>query len=261
MRRPDMFKLLHLSDLHLTPPGVALHGLRPDMQLECCVSDILADHADADLCVVTGDLTHDGLPLAYHEVRRQLMRLTMPVHVMIGNHDDRTAFRSVFPEACAADGFVHQVIDTDAGRMVLLDTHEPGSAGGRLCEARLASLRARLAESGSDPVYLFTHHPPVRVGLQRMDAICLRDAEALMAALLPFRERIRHLFFGHLHRAVSGTWRGLPFSGVRGTSHQIALDFTTPHVAPVSFETPGYGVVFIDTDSIVVHHAEIKPQR
>ncbi|MGE6742085.1 phosphodiesterase [Allorhizobium pseudoryzae] len=256
-----MFKLLHLSDLHLKPPGVVLHGLHPDLQLQRCVSHILAEHADADLCIVSGDIAHDGEPLAYREARGQLKRLPMPVHVMIGNHDDRAALGAEFPEACAADGFIHRVIETVVGRMVLLDTQDPGSAEGRLCEARLAWLRARLAENDQAPVYLFAHHPPVPVGLQRMDAIRLRDAEAFMAALLPFRDRLRHLFFGHLHRAISGTWRDLPFSGVRGTSHQIALDFTTPDIAPVSFETPGYGVALIGADSIVVHHADFMASR
>lgn len=253
-----MLKLVHLSDLHLVPPGNELHGLRPEAQLQRAVSHIVREHGDADLCVVSGDLAHDGHPLAYAEVARQLARLPMPVHLMIGNHDDRAAFAQAFPEAPSTpDGFVQQAIDTSVGRIILLDTHQSGAAEGHLCAARLAWLAERIEESGPVPVYLFVHHPPFPVGLKRMDDIRLADDEALWAVLAASRARLRHLFVGHLHRAISGSWCGLPFSGVRGTSHQIALDFETAGFAPVSFEPPGYGVVLIDEDTVVVHFADI----
>lgn len=70
-----MLKLVDLSDLHLTTPGEELHGLRPGEQLERCISRISREHGDAALCIITGDLTHDGHPLAYAEVARQVARL------------------------------------------------------------------------------------------------------------------------------------------------------------------------------------------
>lgn len=254
-----MLKFVHLSDLHLVKEGEMLHGLDPALQLEGCVSEIIRTCSDADFCVVTGDLTHNGEVAAYWRARQQLLRLPMPVHILLGNHDRRCEFRTVFPEIPAPGGFIQSVIHTSAGRMILLDTHEPDSAAGRLCATRLNWLAQQLAESGPDPVCLFLHHPPLDVGFKRMDAIRLKEAEALWDVLVPFRTRLRHLFFGHLHRAISGSWRGLPFSGVRGTSHQIALDFTTEDHAPVSFEAAGFGIVRIDEQNIVVHHADVRP--
>jgi 3',5'-cyclic-AMP phosphodiesterase len=117
---------------------------------------------------------------------------------------------------------VQQAFSTEAGRFVLLDTHEPGRADGTLCRRRLNWLDAELRADQATPLFLFLHHPPFRVGLQRMDRIRLLDT------LRPHLPRVRHLFIGHLHRTVAGSWHGIPFSGVRGTSHQIALDFITP---------------------------------
>lgn len=65
------------------------------------------------------------------------------------------------------------------------------------------------------------------------------------------------MFIGHLHRTVAGSWHGIPFSGVRGTSHQIALDFITADVTPVSFELPGYGVVALSPEAVIVHFEEV----
>lgn len=110
-----MLTFIHLSDLHLVPSGQELHGLRPDERLASCVSHIAREHGDAAFCVVSGDLTHDGDPLGYAEAARILSDLPMPVHLMIGNHDDRGTFREAFPSApYDQHGFVQQVIATPA---------------------------------------------------------------------------------------------------------------------------------------------------
>ena len=251
-------KFIHLSDLHLVAPGTLLHGLDPVRGLERCVASICTHHANAALCVVTGDLTHDGEPTAYDAARRCLAGLPMPVHLMIGNHDDRAAFRTAFPAAPVdGAGFVQQAFGTGAGRFVLLDTHEPGHAEGALCGRRLDWLDAELRADQAAPLFLFLHHPPFHVGLQRMDRIRLLDGGPLLDTLRPHLPRVRHLFIGHLHRTIAGSWHGIPFSGVRGTSHQIALDFITADVAPVSFEAPGYGVVALSPEAVVVHFEEL----
>ena len=203
-------------------------------------------------------ITHKGDLLGYAEAARILSDLPMPVHLMMGNHDDRGIFREAFPSAPHDQhDFVQQVIETSAGRLVLLDTHEHGRPEGRLCGQRLEWLGEKIADC-TDPIFLFLHHPPISVGFHRMDSIRLQEADALADVLERSNAPIRHLFFGHLQRNIAGSWRKWPFSGVRGTSHQIALDFTTQDYAPVSFEASGYAVVRVEAESVVVHFAEVE---
>jgi 3',5'-cyclic AMP phosphodiesterase CpdA len=253
------FTFLHLTDLHVTPAGAPpLYGLDPGERLATAVADIARRHgpgsdAPAAFAVITGDLTHHGEPEAYARLRAILAGLPCPAHLMLGNHDERDVFHAAFPNAARDDhGFVQQVVATPAGRFIMLDSKVPGTHAGGLCRARLDWLAARLAEDDS-PVFLFIHHPPYSVGITAMDAIPLRDAEALWDVLAPHRGRIRHLFHGHLHRPIAGSWRGIPASSLRGMSHQVGLDFAQRPTTPGSHEQPAYAVVRATTQDVVVH--------
>ena len=70
-------------------------------------------------------------------------------------------------------------------------------------------------------------------------------------AILEAHGNVRHVFAGHVHRPVSGSWRGLPFSALRGTNQQTALQFSDRFVG--SLEPPAYAVIFVDEDGVVVH--------
>lgn len=247
-------KFIHLTDTHLVTPGAALYGLDPLARLEACVADIAANHSDAEFCIVTGDLAHQGKPDAYAALRRALAPLGMPVHLLLGNHDDRAAFRAAFPEAPVdGNGFVQSVVDVSAGALILIDSNEPGTACGHLCRDRLRWLADCLTDTGPRPVFLFLHHAPFDVGIPSMDRIRLRDGDILGEILLPHTRRIRHLFFGHLHRPLSGSWRGIPFSTLYGTNHQVALDFIRGDAVPGSHEPPAYAVVLAEGDRVLVH--------
>lgn len=246
-------KFIHVTDPHLVEPGTTLYGLDPLERLRLCVADVNANHADAAFAIFTGDLAHKGQRPAYEALRATLAGLAMPVHLLLGNHDDRATFQAVFPERPRdADGFVQFAFDAPAGRFVCLDTNEPGVPWGWLCEKRLAWLAAELDRSAGRPVFLFMHHPPFGVRLKRMDEIALQEP-GRFAAVIAGRPNLRHLFFGHLHRPIAGSWNGIPFSTMRATSHQVALDFVTAGVVPGSHEPPAYAVVFVEDGLTVAH--------
>ena len=249
-----MLKFIHLTDTHLVPAGRALYGTDPAWRLRRAVGSILLEHADAAFVVITGDLTHWGEPAAYGALREELAPLPMPVHLLVGNHDDRAAFRAAFPQAPTdASGFVQSAYSLGGLRHVLLDSNEPGVSWGVFCERRAAWLAQELASSGHEPVHLYIHHPPFPVGIPAMDRIALRDSAPLRAALAPHANRLRHLFFGHLHRPLAGSWLGVPVSTVRGTNHQVALNLTPSERVRGSHEPPQYAVVMADAEQTIVH--------
>jgi len=253
-------KIVQLSDLHLTLPGAELFGSAPLARLELAIDRILENHADADFCLLTGDLADAGGDAAYASLAEALRRLPMPAHLLPGNHDSRAALRRHFLQLANNDGgFIQAALATPGGYFLLLDTVEPGAPWGSYCIQRREWLAQQLAAAGDRPLYVAMHHPPLALGIPSMDQFALRDAEAFWSIIAPHRTRIRHLFFGHLHRPIGGSWRGIPFSCASSPNHQVALDLTTLRGddVPGCREPAGFAVILIDTDSVVVHHQQL----
>ena len=247
-------KFIHFTDTHLMPRGELLHGLNSHDRLESCVDDINRHHGDAELCVVTGDLAHLAQPAVYADLRDCLSELRMPTHLVVGNHDRRDRLLEAFPETPVdADGYLQAVVETSAGWFLMLDTVEQGKGWGSYCARRQDWLRRSLECSRNRPVYLFMHHPPFHVGIPSLDRLGLGADGDRIGDVLSTHDNVRHLFFGHVHRPISGSWRGIPYSTLRGTNHQVPLDFDAVEVVPKSHEPPAYALVFLEEDQTTVH--------
>jgi 3',5'-cyclic AMP phosphodiesterase CpdA len=249
------FKFIHLTDTHLACPGLKLYGLDPRARLDAAVADINRHHSDAAFAVVTGDLTHWGQAEAYANFAEAMAALNIPYVAMVGNHDRRQACLGALEAAPRdANGFVQGTRQTPLGLFVFLDTLDETSHAGEMCGKRLGWLAETLAAAPADmPFLVFMHHPPFAVGIDAMDQIALKQNEAFAEVIAPYRTRIRHLFFGHVHRPISGSYGRIPFSTLRGTNHQVwfELDPDAEHLA--SHEPPAYGVVLLDRETLVVH--------
>ncbi len=247
-------KILQITDTHIVPEKRDMHGVNPYQRLSACVEDIRQNHADAELCVITGDLAHRGEIGAYEALSEILARLPIAYHLLVGNHDDRENLLSVLPETPTDhNGFIQSTVDLAAGRLIFIDTVEKGEKFGGFCQRRADWLTNQLKGSANRPVYMFLHHPPFDLGIPNIDDIRLLRGEDLFADTIAPFPNIRHMFFGHVHRPIAGSWMGIPFSIFRGTAHQVALRMeATPHLVR-SHEPPAYGVILLNPHSTVVH--------
>ncbi|NTE65092.1 phosphodiesterase [Agrobacterium tumefaciens] len=253
-------KIVQLTDPHLVPKGEQLKGIDPEARLRACLSDIAKYHSDAVALVVSGDIADLADRPSYELFRDVISGFALPrLHMTVGNHDRRSTFGEVFPKHLAADGYAHSRFDLDDHIGLLLDTWTSGTHAGALDGTRLDWLRSQLAD-GDRPILMFMHHAPVRVGLKRLDHIALQHEDELWEAIAPFKSRIRHMFFGHMHRNVAGSWRGIPFTVAAGLTHQVMLDFETELVRHVEVE-PAYTVILVNERDVVVHPHSIRDNR
>lgn len=248
-------KVLQVTDTHVGPAGHVGYGVDPRARLEECVADINLHHADASLCLLTGDLVNTGARAEYENLVSVVRQLKVPVRVLPGNHDDRGLLREFFPDTPVDEhGFLQSAFPVPGGRLLLLDTLRVDKASGELCERRLAWLARELARAG-DTMILAMHHPPLAVGIEFMDRIALADAERFWATLAPHRARIRLLVFGHVHRPVTGVSHGIPFAGCPSTAQQVALELGPQPELHLNFnhEPPCYAILDVREDEVIVH--------
>lgn len=261
-----MTSIIIFSDPHMVPGATTLAGIDPAARLAAGIAHVNDRHADTDRVVVLGDLTHDGDPASCQRIAGLLDRLVPPVSIIPGNHDDRDALRAAFPDAPVDEsGFLQQVIDVPEARLVLLDTLHaaPGERntthGGRLCEARMAWLEARLAEShaAAQPVQILMHHPPHPTGFANMDAIMLDNGSAFHDLLARYPV-VRHIVCGHVHRTISGSHRGTAFTIFKSTAHQQPAIFDDDDSSLSVDEPAAYGLLQIGQDGVIAHSEDFE---
>ncbi|MEH7876177.1 metallophosphoesterase [Rhizobium laguerreae] len=250
-----MFKIIHVSDTHIEPVGRFVVGLNPHERLRQVVQAINESHADAALCVITGDLTDRGDEGAYRAFADIVNELKVPCRLLLGNHDNREIFRRVFPDApFDASGFIQSTADFGDTRLIFLDSlHENHAGLGQLCNARLEWLERvsqEAAATGRRSV-IFIHHPPFSVGVRMFDQMLLENPAPFLNQITASKPL--HLAFGHLHLTTSGSWNGIPYSCNRGVAHRIALSLDGDVTEFIEAE-PTFDVMLISPNGVLVHH-------
>lgn len=249
-------KFVILTDPHFVPRGEPLFGLDPQANLGRAVEVINRDHPDIAFVIMLGDLTHRGEREAYASIAETLAPLKAPLIPMTGNHDLRSRLCEGLPQTDRdPGGFVQALRVFDDASILTLDTldEDGGSSAGYLCEERLSFMEKSLGEAPVDrPLLMFQHHPPFDTGLPAMDRIKLRNPDEEWAVIARTR-RPDYLFMGHVHRPISGLWRGIPFHIQRGVSHQVAFEFGGSDGLAGSHEGPDYALVEVGAGGIVIH--------
>lgn len=256
--------LAQISDLHIAEPGQLVCG-RVDTRafLERCVARIRALPTRPDAVVITGDLVDRGTVREYQALRELLAPLTMPVYPLLGNHDDRAAFRQVFGDAPYlrnAREHVQYAFNVGELRVIALDTHDPGQPGGRLCAARLDWLAGELDAVRRQPVVIAMHHPPFATGIPFMDASGLApDDAAELAAILSEHSNVERILCGHLHRSIQAWFAGTIAMTAPSCAHQVVLGFEPDTLSGFNFEPPGFLQHLWVDSMLVTHHTLIDP--
>jgi 3',5'-cyclic-AMP phosphodiesterase len=234
-------RFIHMTDMHITAGDQPLYGLSPRSRLEAAIACINQDFTDVAFVMMTGDLVNRGTVAEYEALRAILEDLHAPHYLLLGNHDGRAAFRQVFSEVPVDEnGFVQYAFAVEDKRFIVMDTLDEGKVGGLLCQQRLDWLAKELKSLNGEDVFLFIHHPPLR----------LEGGEAL--AEMIDGGRVKHLFFGHVHRPLHGSWRGIPISSQHSTLHQFVYKFGTS-VMQGCHEPPTFAAVNVVNGNVVIN--------
>ncbi len=215
-----------------------------------------------DRLMLTGDLADHGDVASYEKLKTLIDDCDFPVHLCVGNHDDRAAMKQVFPDLQIEDGFVQYVIEEPEVRIIVLDTLDPGHHGGAFCRRRAGWLKARLAEVPGKPVLIVLHHPPIETGIPWMTAHANESWVVMLDKAIGDRSNVM-MISGHIHRSITTQWHGRMLAVAPSTAPQVALEMApmdpaTPDERPmIVAEAPGVALHLWTGEAFVTHHAQV----
>jgi 3',5'-cyclic AMP phosphodiesterase CpdA len=258
-------RIVHLSDPHLT---IGPTAAGPALGLELALRRAAALDPPPDCVVVTGDLADAGRRREYADLRHLLDDVALPVHLAIGNHDDRDAFVEAFAGSRYLNGGArcHYAVEYAEATVVVLDSKDDSTAAGHLDPEQLGWLDDQLARRPALPSVICLHHPPVPVGIPALDAIRLATPDELQEVLSRHRP-VAQILAGHVHRMISARFAGATVSVAPSTYRQVDLqlrpdtpaayvhepvhillhlltgDDCVTHAVPVTHTSAGFGTV------------------
>lgn len=188
-----------LSDTHIAAdPENNYRGFYPHRQLLDIVPQVKKSRPEGIL--INGDVARlVGDKDDYFNVKKLLEPLAAdaPIHMSMGNHDDRQNFQSVFPTEEQKNPVKDKhisIIETEPVRILMLDTLlYVNKVAGLLGEQQREWLSSYLASSDDKPTLLFVHHT---LGNGDTD---LLDANRMFDIVRPHKQ-VKAVFYGHSHR-------------------------------------------------------------
>jgi hypothetical protein len=190
------------SDAHIAADVRANHAdVNMADNLAGCARELIAWPVKPAAIIVNGDLAFTyGKPEDYTTFGKLIypVRALAPVHLSLGNHDERQNFWQAFPDDAARLATVPDkqaaVFACDRANWFLLDSldltaHTPGQLG----PAQLDWLARELAARPDKPALVVCHHPLDVTGL-----LGLKDSAALEELLIR-HPQVKAFIFGHTH--------------------------------------------------------------
>jgi Icc protein len=228
--RPDHF-ILHLSDTHFVAEGQLYGSVESERNLAQLFDEVEASGGRPEAIVITGDLADKGEPAAYEHLRAIVepaaARLGAQVVWVMGNHDDRGAFRDGLLDQThlgteQKSAPVDRVYDVNGLRIISLDSTVPGHHYGEITSAQLDWLAEELSVPSRDGTILALHHPPVPSVLDLAVLVELRDQPGLAEVLRG--SDVRSIIAGHLHYSSTASFAGIPVSVASATCYTQDLN-------------------------------------
>jgi 3',5'-cyclic-AMP phosphodiesterase len=236
-QEPAIDRLALLADTHIAADATAVrHNINMTDNLRAISREILAMEPKPSAMMVAGDLAfsrgYSEDYRAFVELVRPLRAAGVPVHLAMGNHDNRERFREILEKDPARQEIAldHEVllIERPNADWIILDSlQETKVTPGLLGAAQLAWLARTLdARSKEKPVIVLVHHHPHHMSTSYRALTHaasnpasapattaplfngLLDTDALFDVILP-RRQVKLLLFGHTHRWLRGSLDGL----------------------------------------------------
>jgi 3',5'-cyclic-AMP phosphodiesterase len=230
--RMDSDRIAILNDTHIG--GEHPVNAPIPTHLREAVAWLVAQERHPSAVIINGDLAlNDGQLADYEHFAKLIAPLheaRIPVHLSLGNHDNREAFyemlKSQKPAELPLVSKHMSVIRLPKANLFLLDSLKGTNiAQGLLGREQLAWLGRMLDAHPNKPALVFAHHNP-RIGEKKYFTGGLEDSEPLWDMLVP-RTQVKAYVHGHIHRRNYSQHRGIHIIDTPATSFVLNSEEST----------------------------------
>ncbi|MEO1442740.1 MAG: metallophosphoesterase, partial [Chloroflexota bacterium] len=175
---------------------------------------------DIDFVLHTGDIGFDvKTDDAYRQIKPLFDTCRFPIHFLPGNHDDSEAVQRVLGEIDVPGATYERIIPHERVKIVCLDTSQD-----ELSAQQLAWFREQVNDpQDSRPLIVALHHNPVPLGSSFADRVMLKQHDTFRDILRQHRTRLKGVFYGHLHTALTTVNDGVAYYCCPGTWQQFDI--------------------------------------
>ncbi|MGA2499986.1 MAG: metallophosphoesterase [Tepidisphaeraceae bacterium] len=224
-RDPD--RMVLLSDIHIAmDPAKVERGMNMTQHLRQAVAEVLElekSERRPAAAIVNGDCAHHTGETGDYEAMLGLLAplsaAGLPIHLAMGNHDQRPRFWAAVPYEKLGNGVAKRgmesrqalVVRSPRVDWVILDTlDKTNNTPGLLGREQIQWLKAVLdaPERAAKPAIVMIHHDPIVAPVTRPTTgpastqpakiTGLVDTPALLEVVMP-RKQVKALVFGHTH--------------------------------------------------------------
>jgi len=241
-----LLRIVHAADLHLPKNrNEDLHGFKPYPSVKKGIEYLKRLTPGCDLIIFGGDIIRNPGNGDYREVFSLFQEINVPMHAVMGNHDDLQAY-SDDPFSEIPQNFQgYYRFQFHGFSCIILNTKVPGEESGFLGSDQVFWMENELGDIPEGKCLIFMHHPPVPCGVPWLDKISLQNKEEFWSRAVRFRNKIRGVFVSHIHMQMTSLYHGIPVASCPSMCCQFS-SAGDAYRAAFSSEQPGFNVIDVD---------------
>lgn len=217
-------KILHISDIHYRKnyevddkgyKGILYKMQNPLIPLEYCLKRAEKEHPGIDCLVISGDLTEDGTPEDYTELKTFINNKIgdIPIIVTLGNHDNKVSFYKGWLEKDEGDVPYNAIKNIGDIVFISWDNSKQGNPDGYISEEQMNWLKTAFEENKDHHIILLTHHHFIEHQASVPSVRHEKEFEELLQ-----RYHIDCLLCGHTHHKFAFVYGDVPYYTADGMS-------------------------------------------
>lgn len=257
-----LLTFVQISDTHISPdPDYGKNHAPYGTQAaaEALVKAVNALSFKVDFVLHSGDVAYDPDTTAYRTARDILGRLRFPVYYIAGNHDHPAELQRLLLGRAEIQPSFYYTFDSNGVQVICLDSNGPAEVPrGYIIPEQLVWLESLCAARDERPLVVAVHHNVLPVGSPWLDEYMrITNGEDLHGVLLKARDRLRGVFFGHVHQNIQMLKDGILYTSALSSWCQF-------HSWPGLEDTidddsePGFNVVTLTRDQTFIRRWQFR---